>query len=506
MKKCILLLAFAFSTSFIEGQITFFKTISGLDESSNYIEQTTDGGYVMVGTSMSPTDINGYVIKTNSLGDTVWTKIYETQTRLKSGMQTSDGGYVLLGTKQNLPSSDFDIYVLKIDATGAIQWQKIISQGGNEYGTCIKQTSDGGYVLTGNGNGLYVVKLDAGGNLQWENILNGPDSGNGYSILETNDGGYVISGTMSDSINYEAYLLKLNSTGVFQWAKTFGSYSEGSTILQTADNGYIISGSRGNISGPSDMSIIKTDSLGNFSWGKVYVGALGNPLPTIKKTNDGNYIVSASRNTYGEIKILFTLIDSSGTELWSRFMNTYRSPSFGDYGIGTYAQQTTDGGYIFTGYSTTVAIRGFIYFIKADSLGRSGCDSASTLIANSFIPITNTVSPSSSSGIVITNSSYPASCRSDSIHTYCTTVGINELPSTPQINVYPNPSSGQFNFSGLEKENKIEVFDITGRIIYQSIANSDFETINISDKAKGIYFYRITKEMKLIQSGKICME
>lgn len=510
MKKLILLLLFVFNISFTSGQVTFFKTITGIDESSNYVEQTTDGGYVLIGTSLSSTDINGYVIKTDALGDTLWTTIYETQTRLQSGMQTSDGGYVLLGAKQNLSSSDHDIYVLKIDATGTIQWQKIISQGGDEYGNCIKQTSDGGYILTGNGsnsgNGdIFVVKLNAVGNIQWDNIVGGPDSEIGSSVQETNDGGYIISGEVDSVFSSKTYLLKLDSAGVFQWAKTFGGtpYNEGSEILQTADNGFIISGGRSDSSGiNSDISIIKTDSLGNFSWAKTYDGPSSFPLPSINKTFDGNYIISSSRLSYGQIQPLFTLIDTNGIELWSKFMSSV-SPF---YSTGTYAQQTTDGGYVFTGYASTAALQGFIYFIKADSLGSSGCDSATTLVANSFIPITNIISPSTSSGLTITNSSYPASCRSDSIHTYCTTVGVNESPSTPQISVYPNPSSGQFNFSGLEKENKIEVFDITGRIIYQSIANSYFETINISDKAKGIYFYRITKEMKLLQSGRICVQ
>jgi hypothetical protein len=511
MKKVILFLTFIFSCGFIEGQITFFKTITGIDESSSYIEQTTDGGYVIVGMSLSLTDRNGYVIKTNALGDTIWTKIYETQTRLKSGMQTSDGGYVLIGTKLNIPTSNNDIYVLKIDAAGMIQWQKIISQGS---GTSIKQTSDGGYILTGagsltgTGNGdIYVVKLDALGNLQWNKVIGGPDSEYGSSIQETNDGGYIITGETIDSISSEAYLLKLNNIGNFQWAKTFGGslYNESSEIIQTTDNGFIISGSRTNVSGTSsDFSIIKTDSLGNMSWAKVYNGASGGPS-SIKKTNDGNYIISSAKNAYGQIKMLFTLIDSSGTELWSRFMSPYYPTSMGHYSTGTYAQQTTDGGYVFTGYATTVALQGFIYFIKADSLGKSGCDSTTTLVVNSFTPITNIVSPSIISGIIITNSSYPSSCRSDSIHTYCTSVGINELPSTPQISVYPNPSSGQFNFSGLEKESKIEMFDMTGKIIFQSIGTRDFEMINISDKATGIYFYRITKEMRLVQSGKISL-
>ncbi|MGZ4034780.1 MAG: PKD domain-containing protein, partial [Bacteroidia bacterium] len=87
-----------------------------------------------------------------------------------------------------------------------------------------------------------------------------------------------------------------------------------------------------------------------------------------------------------------------------------------------------------------------------------------------------------------------------------TSVGIHELQSASQISVYPNPSSGQFNFSGLERGNKIEIFDMTGQIIYEIKATNELEQLNITDKAKGIYFYKITDGIKLLKSGKISVE
>ncbi|MBA3970638.1 MAG: T9SS type A sorting domain-containing protein [Bacteroidetes bacterium] len=494
----------------MNGQITFFKTITGADESSNYVAQTTDGGYVIAGASTDTSgNINGLVIKTNALGDTTWTRIYGIDTRFNSGMQTSDGGYILIGKKQNFPTGDYDIYILKIDAAGIIQWQKTIGLSDNEYGTSIRQTADGGYVLAGHGSDLgtgyaiYVVKLDPGGNLQWDKVIGGSDTKTSSSIRETNDGGYIITGASSNGTDSETYLLKLDGSGVEQWSKKYGgtTYAKGSCIQQTPDQGYVISGTRTNSAGSSsDLSVMKTDSLGNIDWAKVYVGANPYLEGTINKTSNGNYILSSSKNVFGQSKLLFTLIDNSGNELWSRYMGIT------DLGFGSWAEQTADGGFVFTGYSITLALRGAIYFIKADSLGRSGCDSSTTLTVTPFIPTVTTPTSLSISGLAIINAALLASVRSDTINTYCTTVAISELQSKDQIAVYPNPSSGQFNFSGLRKESKIEVFDITGRTVYQLIAVGDLETINISDKAKGIYFYRVTSEMKLVQNGKICME
>ncbi len=520
MKKFILLLAFVFSIGFIEGQITFFKTIGNINANaiSNYVEQTADGGYVMIGTyyGFSPTLLGvGYVIKTNSVGDTTWTQVYgNTGMIINSGKQTNDGGYILLGKLRN--SGYDDIYVLKIDSFGTIQWQKIIGGSNNETGECIKQTSDGGYIITGYGSSfgaglsdVYVIKLDSTGNLQWENILGGTGSETGSSIEETNDGGFIVIGSASSS----TFLIKLDNTGILQWSKKYSESiisNNGKSILQTSDNGYIILGNRNDTSATFSamMTVIKTDSIGNINWSRIYTGSFYNDVISIKKTASGNYIIAGSLtipypSAQAYRKLLYTLIDNSGNVIWSNSMGV-SSPNF-DY--GTFATSTTDGGYIFTGYTSSPSLGGFIYFIKGDSLGTSGCnDSLVTLSAAIFTPTISTPITLSAAGVILNTPTIIENYGKDSIITYCTTVGINELPSAPQISVYPNPSSGQFNFSGLEKQNKIEVFDITGRIIYQSIAKNDFETINISDKAKAIYFYRITKEIKLVQSGKICIQ
>ncbi|MGZ4057320.1 MAG: T9SS type A sorting domain-containing protein [Bacteroidia bacterium] len=505
MKKIILFFILILNIVFANAQVTFYKTIKGYDEAGNYVEQTTDGGYVIAGSSSkSDSASNGYVIKTNGLGDTIWTKVYGRAAKFYSGKQTTDGGYVLLG-KMTTDFGNDDIYVLKIDSVGTIQWQKIVDGGLYGKGICVRQTSDGGYIIVGNdydyivGYLSFIIKLDPGGNLQWNDIL--PSNSVINSIEQTTSGGYIATGTISSG----TYLMKLNSLGIFQWSKAFGAggYNYGINIVQANDNGYMILGSTDTTNA---MSIIKTDSLGNLILSKSYIGPLGYYGGSIKKANHGNFIIAStitSSFSTMQTKLLLTLVDSAGTELWSRFMGDNLG---GTIISGTYAAQATDGGYIFTGNMSDSGPRGFIYFIKTDSIGRTGCnDSLATLITNPYTPVTSIPATSLTSGITISTPLLFNSSRSDSIITYCTSVGIDELKNSSQINVYPNPSSDQFNFSGLEKENKIEVFDLTGQLIYQVIANGDFQKINMDNKAKGIYFYRITKKAALIQQGKIIL-
>lgn len=516
MKKFILFLIFLFSIGFIEGQTTFFKTISRYNEASHYIEQTTDGGYIIAGMNWTPSGVFGYAVKTNAVGDTIWTKIYGTVAEFYSGKQTADGGYIFLGKMRNSSTADQDIFVVKTDQLGNTQWQKTIASMSGIEGECIKQTSDLGYIIAGHGFGIgigsemYLIKLDSTGNLSWNYAIGAPNHERAYDVEETNDGGFVLIGeTFNMSTGSLIYLLKLNGSGILQWSKSYGGsgFELGRNVIQTSDDGYLVLGNRRDtIIDSDDMCIIKTDSLGNVLWSNTYRGALGFAVESIKETTSGNFIISSATfdSTAFETNMLFTLITPTGSEIWSRFMGDPSGMTLWSY--GSYAQQTNDGGYIFTGYSSTPGPGGFIYFIKADATGNSGCDSATSLVINPYTPIVSAPATSVLTGLIISPCIIPSSSLSDTILTYCTSVGINELQSTQQINVYPNPSSGQFNFSGLEKENKIEVFDMAGKIIYQSIATSDFETINISEKAKGIYFYRITKEMRLVQSGKICVQ
>ncbi|MGZ4055972.1 MAG: T9SS type A sorting domain-containing protein [Bacteroidia bacterium] len=523
MKKYLFLLVFILCLNFVEGQTTFFKTIgnSSVDAISNYVEQTTDGGYIIVGTyyGFGPTLLGvGYVIKTNSAGDTTWTKVYgNTGMVLNSGKQTVDGGYILLGKLRN--GGYDDIYVLKINSSGTIQWQKIIGGSNNEIGMCIKQTSDSGYIITGYGssfsaglNDAYIIKLDSIGNLQWQNII-GMDSETEGASIETNDGGFIALGSTSDSSNTSTFLMKFNNMGTLQWSKKYNESiinNTGISILKTFDNGYLFLGNRIDTSASfSEMiTITKTDSLGNINWSRAYKGSFYNNAASIEKTPSGNYIITGTLTIPNPSapaykKLLYTLIDNTGNVIWSNSVGVTNPNS----DFGTFANSTTDGGYIFTGYTDSPSLGGFIYFIKADSLGRSGCnDSLVTLTTAIFSPAISSPSTLSTSGAIISTPTIIENYGKDSIITYCSTVGINELPLNPQISVYPNPSSGQFNFSGIEKGNKMEVFDITGQLIYQAISSGDPETITISEKAKGIYFYRITKEIKLVQSGKICIE
>ena len=192
-------------------------------------------------------------------------------------IQTSDGGYAIAGYTKSFGAGGYDVYVVKLDAKGNLQWTKTIGGPEIEAGKSLIQTSDGGYAIAGYttsfGAGyrdVYVVKLDAKGNLQWTKTIGGPKKDDwGESLIQTSDGGYAIAGKTSSSFGaggYDVYVVKLDANGNLQWTKTIGGkdFEDGYSLIQTSDGGYAIAGTTTSFgAGAWDVYVVKLDKDGN---------------------------------------------------------------------------------------------------------------------------------------------------------------------------------------------------------------------------------------------------
>jgi hypothetical protein len=299
--------------------------------------------------------------------------------------QTTDGGYILGGySKSNISGDktencigDPDYWIIKIDASGNIQWQNTIGGGGTDYLFSIQQTIDRGYILGGYSNSnisgdkaencignydYWIVKTDSSGFIQWQNTIGGSGNDYLYSIHQTSDGSYILGGYSDSNIsgdkteNSNGYLdywiVKTDLLGNIQWQNTIGGSSsdELHSLMQTIDGGYILGGfSNSSISGDKtensndyDYWIIKTDSFGNIQWQKTIGGSYPDELYSIQQTVDGGYILGGNRN-YVDYWIIKT--DSAGNIQWQRIIG-------GDANDNLYSiDQTADEGYILGGLS-----------------------------------------------------------------------------------------------------------------------------------------------------------
>ena len=281
------------------------------------IDTTSDGGYILTGHTWT-NDWAGdvYLIKLDAMGNVTWDQTYGGTVGLSdkgySVREASDGGYVVCGSTETYGQGGDDVYVIKTNSTGALVWTRTIgTTGAIEVGREIQQTSDGGYVITGYTDGagtsfydVFLIKLNASGTVLWNYRYGGSSYDFAYTVEETTDGGFILGATTNSfgAGDWDAYLLKTDSLGTLQWSKTYGLSGEdrAQAARQTSDGGYIICGRSNSVgSGGYDATLHKTDASGNLSWTKSYGGTLEDQAWFVREYSGGGYVVCGYSYNFG---------------------------------------------------------------------------------------------------------------------------------------------------------------------------------------------------------------
>jgi len=341
----------------VQWQKTFGESF---DDYGYSVQQTSDGGYIIAGETWSfgaGTYPNVYLLKIDSAGNMQWQKTFGGSgwDRGWSVQQTSDDGYIVAGDTYSPGVDEGDIYLVKTDSDGNLIWHKTFGGSKCDWEGKVRQTTDGGYIIAGStssfGAGrddVYLIKTDPNGNFLWQNTFGGSNWENGYSVQQTTDGGYIIGGKAYGEGYKDVYLVKADSAGNLKWQKTFGGSGadRGYSVQQTSDGGYIIAGMTASFgAGWLDVYLIKTDPNGNLLWQRTFGGSNDDVGYSVQQTSDGGYIIAGSTESagYPDHDVYLTKVDSTGNLQWEKTFGG----SFDDYGYSV--QQTSDGGYIITG-------------------------------------------------------------------------------------------------------------------------------------------------------------
>ena len=278
------------------------------------LAKAADGGYVMVGKGRDIANGGCWIVKTDAQGNMEWNKTY-------GGIQedigyaiiaTADGGYAIAGSTESfgaraLYSGSHDMWLIKTDAQGNMEWNKTYGEQYWEKAYAIAATSDGGYILAGEQNispsgNFWVVKTDGQGNMEWNKTYGGDLREIAYSVVEASDGGYAVAGytwSFTSAGKQDFWLVKTDGLGNVEWNQTYGGpgFDVAYSLISTSDGGYAIAGQSNSFgTGDDDFWLVKTDVNGNMMWNKKYGSTESEGAYALIETSDGGYAIAGYAN------------------------------------------------------------------------------------------------------------------------------------------------------------------------------------------------------------------
>ncbi len=508
LARTIILIATILATTVVsQAQNTFLKTFGGIrSEDMHRMIRSHDGGFIMAGSTESYGQGNfgntdAYIVKTDSGGTIIWSEtmglqVYDDIYWIEP---TNDSAYVICGVASDNNTS-IGILLAKISENGTILWQKVLEQDNAGIGYCIRQTTDGGFIVAAEILQAYnldflLIKTDANGNVQWSKEIGGADVDVPGYIMQTNDGGYLVFGnSRQNSATIPVYGVKTDSTGSVEWQKTYNTSPEFSralvsNVIATADGGYVIAGGTTHLQLFSDIMLMKIDSGGDPQWVNAYGGTADEYCGSMIQNNDGDFIVcgTSSSSESDNFDALLMRIDSSGNLIQSALFGTTAA----DDGFVSILP-LADGSYMLGGATSSfsqVLLSDFMMMRITQDFNGPQCDTLTPTIFQASVFLTATTD-FSETDVNIQDNDVLAVIDSGANDSLLCDVATGEQLPPPHLSneliIYSNPTINDLAFNGdYNGIARVEFYNMLGVKIY----SVPFSThLNIAELDEGYYF------------------
>jgi len=364
--------------------VMWSKTFGGVDYDQAYsLVKTSDGGYAIAGNTWSfgAGDTDFWLVKTDESGNMEWNQTYggAGYDSASSLVRTSDEGFALAGQTESFGAGLGDFLLVKTDEIGNMEWSRTYGGVGRDIANSLVQTSDGGYAIAGDtysfGAGeddVWLVKTDGSGNMQWNRTYGGGQSDWARSVIQTNDGGYAIAGrtfSFGAGGSSDFWLIKTDGLGNMEWNQTYGGElnDRAYSLIAVSDGGYALAGiSESFGTGSYDVWLVKIDDSGNMEWNHTYGGERNDDANSLVETSDGGYALAGGTHSFGHGNNDFWLVktDGSGNMEWNRFYGEAKNENA--YSL----VETSDGGFALAGGTESTGAGGSdVWFIRTNEQG-----------------------------------------------------------------------------------------------------------------------------------------
>ena len=348
----------------------------GGEDTENFkaIKETSDNGFIIVGyvESFTTDDKAVYLVKTDSMGEIEWSHSYGDAQDDEGNdvIQTTDGGYLVSGYTKSYGAGLTDVWLIKTDSTGEIQWEQVIGGAKNDVANSVIALENGEYVVVGStssygagSSDCWLLKTSSEGEILWNMTLGGTSYDNGHDIISVDDGLLIIGETSSYGAGWnDFWLVKLDMDGVASWNKTYGgSLNDAGKSIIATDDGYLLAGTSESFGDNlPEGYIVKVDSSGELQWENNYGGASDDYLESVTIYPDTGYLCvgyTLSTGT-GESDVWLFSINNDGELLEESFYGGALRDRMYDI------IPTSDDGYIIAGFTWSFGTSGNGYLIK----------------------------------------------------------------------------------------------------------------------------------------------